>query len=388
MQKAEWSDAGRFIRALKSESPAKDPRPIMARAEALSGFTQLVERLGGDGEAYMNRFAIDPAIMEDANGLIPYRLMVQLLEYAAGDLHCPDFGMKLAAMQGPFKIVGPLGVAVRNSQTLGDGLRYCAEHVRVFSKAVGMSFEKRPEKNWFLRFEILLDRLPHTTQVVEHALSWVHHSIPIISGEKVRTREIWFAHEPCAGKSDYRHHLGTSVRFGQPMSGLLFNDEDVEVQLVNPDRQLYALATSFIDRSFPSEDQRVSERVRMLIRNLLREGECTQGRVSAELCMHPRTLQRRLQEEGKSFESIKDSVRRDVVIYYLGQSRLPLVQVAAALGYLEVSTLSRSCYRWFSLSPRRLRRALMEGKEIAPVAASDTKRMASTGRQASEVPGA
>ena len=191
MQDVGLCEAGQSFGSSKGRQAVTERRPVMARAEALSGFTQLVERLGGDGDAYLAKFDIDPGVMEDANGLIPYRTMAQLLELAAAELHCPDFGMKLAATQGPFKIVGPLGVAVRNSPTLGDGLRYCAEHVNVFSKAVGMSFERQPGKTWFLRFEVLLDRLPHTTQLVEHAVSWIHHSIPIISGDKVRSREIW-----------------------------------------------------------------------------------------------------------------------------------------------------------------------------------------------------
>ncbi len=336
----------------------------MARAEALSGFSQLVERLGGAGHACLKRLGIDPQVMEDANGLVPYRSMIELLEQAAIEFRCPEFGMKLAAMQGPFKIVGPLGVAMRNSQTLGAGLRYCAQHVHVYSKAVGMTFERRSGRTWFLRFEVLLDHMTRTTQAVEHALSWVQHSIPIISGGRVRARELWFAHERCAPESDYRHYVGNHVRFRQPMSGLLFNEEDLDVPLTNPDRQLYTLATTFIDQSFPSEIQCVSERVRILVTQLLKEGECTQERISAELCMHPRTLQRRLKLEGNSFESIKDAVRRDAVLYYLGQSSLPLAQVASALGYFEMSTLSRCCYRWFSVSPRRLRKALLRGERI------------------------
>jgi AraC-like DNA-binding protein len=339
----------------------------MARAEALSDFSRLVERLGGNGDAYLTRFGIDPQVMQDANGLVPYRAMIELLEQAAVDFRCPEFGMKLAAYQGPFKVVGPLGVAIRNSRTLGDGLRYCADHVHVYSNAVGMSFERRADRTWFLRFEVLLERMTRTTQASEHALSWLQDSIPIISGDRVRARELWFTHERCAAEAAYKQYVGNHVRFCQPMSGLLFNEEDLDAPLANPDRQLYSLATTFIDQSFPSEIQRVSERVRTLIPQLLKEGECSQERISAELCMHPRTLQRRLKLEGNSFESIKDAVRRDSVLYYLGQSSLPLVQVAAALGYLEVSTLSRSCYRWFSVSPKRLRKALLRGETIEPV---------------------
>jgi AraC-like DNA-binding protein len=102
----------------------------------------------------------------------------------------------------------------------------------------------------------------------------------------------------------------------------------------------------------------------MLLTRLLREGDCTQKRVSAELRMHPRTMQRRLREEGDTFESIKDSVRREAALHYLSQRQVPFVQVAAALGYWEVSTLSRSCYRWFSASPRRLRKALANGETL------------------------
>ena len=71
--------------------------------------------------------------------------------------------------------------------------------------------------------------------------------------------------------------------------------------------------------------------------------------------MHPRTLQRRLREEGTSFEDIKDDVRRDAAARYLSQSDIPLTRVAALLGYSESSVLARSCKRWFDNSPRKVR---------------------------------
>jgi AraC-like DNA-binding protein len=77
--------------------------------------------------------------------------------------------------------------------------------------------------------------------------------------------------------------------------------------------------------------------------------------------MHPRTLQRRLRSEGRSFESIKDEVRRDVALRYLRQGDMPLTRVAEKLGYAETSVLSRSCYRWFEASALQLRRRYVEG---------------------------
>ncbi len=71
--------------------------------------------------------------------------------------------------------------------------------------------------------------------------------------------------------------------------------------------------------------------------------------------MHPRTLHRRLKAEGKSFEGLKDEVRRDLALPYIQQADLPITQIAERLGYSETSVLSRSCVRWFAVPPRQLR---------------------------------
>lgn len=333
-----------------------------ASAETLNGFAMLVDHLGGHGAALLAKFGIEPAVMDDPSAVLPYRTLVNLLETAARELSCQDFGMQLAAMQGPHKIIGPLGVAMRNSPTLGAALRYCSKNGRVFSRAACVVLEKLAAQRHLLRFEIHLENAPSHVQVIEHHMSLVHHAIIAMNRDNAQAHEIWFMHEPSAKLSRYRAHYGTKIRFGESMSGLVFNESDLEVPLANPDRQLYALATSFIHHSFPPEQTPLCERLRMLLTRLLREGDCTQKRVSAELRMHPRTMQRRLREEGDTFESIKDSVRREAALHYLSQRQVPFVQVAAALGYWEVSTLSRSCYRWFSASPRRLRKALASGE--------------------------
>ena len=102
----------------------------------------------------------------------------------------------------------------------------------------------------------------------------------------------------------------------------------------------------------------LSAQVRVLITRHLVEGNCTCKRVASTLGLHPRTLQRRLREEDESFEAIKDDVRRDVALQYLQRPDISLLQVTEMLGYSETSVLSRSCVRWFSASPRRLRNDL------------------------------
>jgi AraC-like DNA-binding protein len=84
--------------------------------------------------------------------------------------------------------------------------------------------------------------------------------------------------------------------------------------------------------------------------------------------MHPRTLQRRLREEGTTFEAIKDGARQDLAQRYLSQPDVPLTQITALLGYSEQSALGRSCRRWFCTTPREMRARLSSDSAVPSLA--------------------
>jgi AraC-like DNA-binding protein len=348
---------------LKMEMPESDKGPTaMVRAEALRNFKDVVRELGGDPAELLRKSHIDPDALENANAVIPYRLMVQVLERAAFELDYPDFGMRLAAAQainGPTKILGPLDVAMRNSPTVGEALQYCADHVHSYSTATRIYLEKLPRGGRvFMLFDISLRAQGKRQQAVEHALALTQHAIRAISGGHAKAREVRLSHEPLAAPSIYQAHFDAPIRFGQSVNGLFFDSADFDKPLPNTDPQLYEMAKTFIDQRYPAAASTLYDRVHAIVARLLANGSCSQRRVAAAMGMHPRTLQRRLREEGESFESIKDHIRRDVALQYLKRKNVSLLKVTAVLGYSETSVLSRSCHRWFSASPRKLRGVL------------------------------
>jgi AraC-like DNA-binding protein len=349
------------MRAPAESANGKQPENggAMVRSDALRNFKDLVLSLGGDPAALLEVCSIEPAVLDDRNGLIRHSTMARLLERASAELRCVDFGMRLAAVQEGTKVLGPLEVAMRNSPTLGEAFRYFADHVQAYSTGTQICLERLADDDRvFMQFDILPTDLSNQRQAVEHALALTQHAALAISGGQSRAREVWFTHEPLAPLSTYRAHFKATLRFGQSMNGLFFDERDFDVSVPDPDPQLYEIATSFIDHRFPAAPMSVTTRVRTIIARFLVEGNCTHERVASALGLHPRTLQRRLREEGESFEAIKDSVRRDVALRYLRQPNIPLVRVTEILGYSETSVLSRSCHRWFAASPRQLRNEL------------------------------
>jgi AraC-like DNA-binding protein len=331
----------------------------VVHSDLLRKFEEVVTQLGGNPAALLSKDQIEPATLSNRHAVIPHRTFVRLLERAAVELSCPDFGLRLAAAQGGVKVLGALGYVMGNSATVREAFRYCIEYVQVYSTLAQMRFQERPaEGSVFLHIETFVTKRPNYPQTHERAVLLTQLSALNISNGQVRGREIWFTHEPLSPLSTYQDYFGCTVRFGQSMNGVLFADSDLDIPNPKADPQVYELAANYIEQRLPATDSLFGPRIRLIVERLLLAGNCTHNGVASMLGMHPRALQRRLRAEGESFEAIKDSVRREIALRYLKQSSLPLIRVARLLGYSETSALSRSCYRWFSASPRQLRDSL------------------------------
>ncbi|WP_375396585.1 AraC family transcriptional regulator ligand-binding domain-containing protein [uncultured Sphingomonas sp.] len=336
----------------------------IVHADALRFYPDLVADLGFSADDLLRESKIDPAMAGRPDSALEYRAFVALLARTAARTDVADFGLRLAERQRGGRVIGPIGVVMKNSKTVGQAIGYCARHIHAYSLATKVRF--RPDRlnhTLFIALELLLDQVADTTQVAEHALSLANHNISGITGGRARARQVSFRHDPLLPLRVYREHFGCEVLFGQPADGITLTETDLLCEIADPDEQVYEMATSFIDQRFPREAPPVHTRVRGMILRHLGSTECTNERVASQLCMHPRTLQRRLRSEGLSFEQIKDEVRREVALRCLMQGEMPLTRVAEKLGYAETSVLSRSCYRWFEASPLQLRRRYAEQRQ-------------------------
>ena len=79
-------------------------------------------------------------------------------------------------------------------------------------------------------------------------------------------------------------------------------------------------------------------------------------RVARRLIVSVRTLQRRLQEGGTSYTKLVDEVRFKSACRLLDAPRTSITDVAAAVGYADPSSFSRSFARWSGMQPKAYRR--------------------------------
>jgi len=91
------------------------------------------------------------------------------------------------------------------------------------------------------------------------------------------------------------------------------------------------------------------------IRGILSQGDLVDFPDFETIAQHlnstPQTLRRRLKEEGSSYQEIKDDIRRDAAIYFLGQRQLNINQIAEKIGFSEPSTFHRAFKKWTGVTP-------------------------------------
>ena len=79
-------------------------------------------------------------------------------------------------------------------------------------------------------------------------------------------------------------------------------------------------------------------------------------RVSAALAVHPRTLRRRLQAEGTSYQQVLDGVRHQLALDYLRGTRMSTEDIASSLGFSDGANFRHAFKRWTGRTPGAYRR--------------------------------
>ena len=258
--------------------------------------------------------------------------------------------------------MGPIEAVMKNSKTVGEAFRFCSEHINVYSNATQFNLQTQlRQDSIFAGFEILLDNVGEHQQAVEHAVMATHLLALDVSNNKTHSQEVWFKDFPLSSPDIYRKHFGCRVLFGQKFNGIFLRKIDLDQHIANPDQQIYEMATSYIEARFPSTPTSLTHQIKLLILHSLDSGHCTASILADRFGITARTLQRHLKREGTSFEEIKNSVRKDIALRCLKRPDIPLNRITEILGYSEISVFTRSCHRWFGMSPRELRLYLIHG---------------------------
>lgn len=305
-------------------------------------------------EPLLVAFSLAPSVVDQSEATLSLAAHGPFAEACAQACADPFFGLHTARALGR-GAYGLLEFVARKSPTLGEGLERLAKYSHFLGDSISISLTRpSPKQPWAQvshRIEGAADAAGRhfnefTLQLV---IGTCTQLVPTFT-----VRRVWFAHPRPSGQlTELEAAFQTSqLQFGMGENGFEFNGLLLDSPLTEADPALLALLDRQAQASKPKpSDASFVALVRERIEGELSSREVLLERVATRLHMSGRTLQRRLEDLGTSFQAEVEGARRKVATTLLADKRVPISEVSYRTGYSDVRAFSRAWRRWTGESP-------------------------------------
>ena len=162
--------------------------------------------------------------------------------------------------------------------------------------------------------------------------------------------------ESVPAMSAYQHYFGIAVSEA-PLAGLVFSNDDMERPFLTENHKLWLFFEPSLRQRLADLDKTASmaERVRATLLEAMPAGEVSMQSVSRKLAVSVRTLQRRLQDEGTSFQLTLDVLRQSLAQHYLRNTEMSSAEISFLLGFEDANSFARAFQSWTGKTPQTVR---------------------------------
>ncbi|MEM7136416.1 MAG: AraC family transcriptional regulator ligand-binding domain-containing protein [Myxococcota bacterium] len=308
------------------------------------GQVQAFRRLGIDAEALCESIGVDIEVFLDASGRPPRDASGRLWRAALEQTGDRFLGLR-AADAWEARVDHLVYLMMVSARTFGEGITTAVRFQELLAHG---------------RVVVIDEETPHVAlhiNKVEHELPVLSHEIEYIAAlfvklfrfatdSECKIEEVRFEHAYRGNMDYYTQIFRAPVKFGMPRTTLVVSRDSWGLKLSNSNHvlhdQLAGIATSL---HAELQDNSFHDSVRERIKALLPKGSCSIESVAAALHLTPRTLQRRLQEEGTTFRALMDATRKAIVLDCVERQQAP-DEIVRHAGYTNPRSFRRAMKRW------------------------------------------
>lgn len=265
----------------------------------------------------------------------------------------PAISLKLATETRPERF-DPMGIAALATENFGAAMTHMARYKKLTCPEEIV--QQINETEWSIQFNWLLALGIEPPTLTEHCFAWVRTIGRLGTGTNISPLRLEFM-QPCSHVKVIERHFGCPVISGANRNAIIFRAADAQAPFITRNAELLDMLAPQFDQELKQlwqgeEDQKnFTERVRVAIQEKLTGHRPSIDDIARRLHMSSRTLQRRLQESGSSFQRVLDEARHQMARYYLSSSVLELNEAAYLLGYEDANSFVRAFRTWEGIPP-------------------------------------
>jgi AraC-like DNA-binding protein len=319
-----------------------------------------------EARALLEAAGIAPAVLKDREARVPVAAYASLFNATVAHLDDESLGLFATPVRrGAFEFLvrGCLG-----SQDLAEALERSGRFLALVRPELAVSIERDLVRGRLVIAERgrpwRLARDARRVFAFEWLLRLLHALACWLVARPLPLDEVAFPFPAPPHAADYALIYAERSRFGAPRLEATFD----AALLALPVRREPADVPAFLEGApgrialLYRRDRQVARTVRERIAAALPEVQPFQS-VARALGLSPRSLHRRLREEGTSFRAVKAALRRDLALARLAKGGESVAAIAASLGYSEPSAFFRAFTAWTGEAPSVHRRRRMARPE-------------------------
>jgi AraC-like DNA-binding protein len=331
----------------------------VVRTVAFRSFKPFLQSVGvDDTERLIRESGVEPDQLQDPAALFSLRACADMFEKAARETGREELGLDFG-MQLPWEDLGILGYVMFNAPTLEAGLDAVS---RFYSSMRIFGDFYRETENDDAHFSFSPQGIePGGFRQIAYILFTllVRFCREATGQPDLAPRRVCFTHAAPSDADALETFFRAPIRFSSPEDSFTLPAEYLELELgVAKPALLSGLRrhSRQLLESLPLPIDGVDE-IRRGTTEALGDGVFQIDEIARRLDTSARTLQRRLQQAGTSYQQVLGETRLALAQLYLKDPSISLPEIAFLLGYSHQSVMSRAYRRWSGQTPLGFRRS-------------------------------
>jgi AraC-like DNA-binding protein len=277
----------------------------------------------------------------------------------------PASGLKLGTEER-IERYDPIKLAALSARSFRDAIERSARYKQLTCPEKIRLLERGDE--CAIKFVWLLAHEQEPPLLVDVCFAWILTLGQRGTGRPLRPKRVEFQ-RALVHREMYEAHFRCPVKFKATQNALIFSKSDMDLPFVTYNADLLAAVAPQLEAELSEQlaQKSFSEQAKGILKQLVAGQRPGIQDLARELHVSTRTLQRRLTEQGITFQRLLDEARRELARHYLLHSSRELSETAYLLGYEDANSFYRAFHHWEGTTPGQWR-LLQKSSNPAPQA--------------------
>ena len=322
-------------------------------AAVMRGLPDVLARFGIPWEPVLQAEGMTRADIDDPERSVPFAAMDRISGECARLTRCPHVGLLLADHVN-LQCFGIAGRLALNAPTVGSAIQELAAHFALHDSG-GLISADLHDGTVTVSYGLYVPGLRNLDQIYDFCVLAMRNVLRQLCGPDWKPDAVLLPRRRPADVRPYREFFAAPLRFDSVQAGMRFPQAWFQHPIAGADPFLHGLLAERAAAALKVQDPLLCDDVRRTIRLLLISNQCSREAVAQRLGMHPRTLGRRLQECGATFQQLLDQTRLEIARQLLRGTRSSVARISTTLGYHDPTVFTRAFRRWTGTTPRAYR---------------------------------